>query len=76
MSDPTPAPKLQTFYVYAPDKKEDGVLDKRFSVRSQHLERISGLISSKVIRLSRHHLNFVTSPADLDPRFWGRATRS
>jgi uncharacterized protein YciI len=53
MSEPNPAaPKLQTFYVYAPDKKEAGVLDKRFSVRPQHLERMSGLISSKVIRQS------------------------
>ncbi|TEB37486.1 hypothetical protein FA13DRAFT_1786612 [Coprinellus micaceus] len=69
MSEPNPAaPKLQTFYVYAPDKKEAGVLDKRFSVRPQHLERMSGLISSKVIRFGGVLLDPEDQPTEADPR--------
>lgn len=69
MSDATPdQPKLQTFYVYAPDKKEEGILDKRLSVRSQHLERISSLIASKAIRFGGVLLDPEAKPTEADPR--------
>lgn len=38
------------FLVYAPDKTEEGTLDKRLSVRSKHLETATANHSSGLVR--------------------------
>jgi len=36
----------QKFVVYAPDKTDEGAMDRRYAVRPQHLETAKPLISS------------------------------
>jgi uncharacterized protein YciI len=43
-------PALHTFFVYAPDKLEEGTFEKRLAVREQHLTVARQNISEKVIR--------------------------
>jgi hypothetical protein len=38
------------FFVYAPDKTEEGTLAKRYNVRPQHLEKLQPLIDSGTVR--------------------------
>jgi len=42
--------KKHNFYVFAPDKAEEGTLAKRYNVRPQHLEKLQPLIDSGIIR--------------------------
>lgn len=46
----TQTPTLYRFFVYAPDKTEEGTLARRFSARPSHLEAIQGKIASGVVR--------------------------
>lgn len=41
---------LQRFFVYAPDKTEDGTFEKRLSVRPEHVEMAKKNIADGVIR--------------------------
>ncbi|KAG9220939.1 hypothetical protein CCMSSC00406_0002461 [Pleurotus cornucopiae] len=42
---------LQRFFVYAPDKTEDGTFEKRLSVRPEHVEMAKKNIADGVIRV-------------------------
>ncbi|KXN90142.1 hypothetical protein AN958_04632 [Leucoagaricus sp. SymC.cos] len=50
MSSATAAPR-QRFLVYAPDKTEEGTLEKRLSVRSQHLESAKAKFTTGLVRV-------------------------
>ncbi|KAF4567782.1 hypothetical protein EYR40_006790 [Pleurotus pulmonarius] len=43
--------ELQRFFVYAPDKTEDGTFEKRLSVRPEHVEMAKKNIAEGVIRV-------------------------
>ena len=43
-------PTLNNFFVYAPDKTEEGTLALRFSVRSSHLESMQDKVAKGVVR--------------------------
>ncbi|KAF9497321.1 hypothetical protein BDN71DRAFT_1467774 [Pleurotus eryngii] len=42
---------LQRFFVYAPDKTEDGTFEKRLSVRPEHVEMAKKNIADGIIRV-------------------------
>ncbi|KAK2467843.1 hypothetical protein APHAL10511_000138 [Amanita phalloides] len=43
---------MPKFFVYAPDRTDPGTLDKRYEVRSRHLEGINPLIASGVVQVA------------------------
>ncbi|TFK25552.1 hypothetical protein FA15DRAFT_668438 [Coprinopsis marcescibilis] len=65
VSQPT---TLRSFFVYAPDGKEEGALELRYSVRPQHLAGIQPLIDSKTIRFGGILLDDKNQPTEADPR--------
>lgn len=50
-NESTITPVLHKFVVYAPDKAEEGTLERRLSVRAQHLENAQPLISAGIISM-------------------------
>ncbi|EAU91564.1 hypothetical protein CC1G_02053 [Coprinopsis cinerea okayama7 len=59
---------LKTFFVYAPDGKGEGALEKRYSVRPQHLAAMQPLLASKVVRFGGILLDDKNQPTEEDPR--------
>ncbi|KAJ7698617.1 hypothetical protein B0H17DRAFT_1196720 [Mycena rosella] len=45
------APGLPRFFVYAPDKTDPDVFDRRLSVRAKHLENAAKAMNAGVIRV-------------------------
>ncbi|KAJ3727122.1 hypothetical protein EV361DRAFT_501977 [Lentinula raphanica] len=44
-------PVLPKFFVYAPDKTEEGTFAKRMSVRNEHLARMKTILGEGTIRI-------------------------
>ncbi|KIL68881.1 hypothetical protein M378DRAFT_71095 [Amanita muscaria Koide BX008] len=44
--------KLPKFFVYAPDRTDSTTLDKRYEVRSEHLQKIKPKIDSGVVQVA------------------------
>lgn len=44
------APPRHRFFVYAPDRTEEGTLDKRLSVRPKHLETAMANFNGGLVR--------------------------
>jgi hypothetical protein len=73
-SSPTNLPTKRLFAVYAPDCTDPGALDRRYSVREEHLKNMvrlhgSGIVSKCILlqyRPSDHNSIFFSR------RIWGR----
>jgi hypothetical protein len=51
MSDrPSPARSRQLFFIWAPDKADEGTFERRLSVRNDHLESAKAHVSDGFIR--------------------------
>ena len=50
----------QRWIVYAPDRTEEGTLEKRLSVRSKHIEGATANFGSGIVRMSLDFLKLVS----------------
>jgi len=67
------SPTKHLFAVHAPDYTDPGVLDRRFSVREEHLKGMDGMLDSGIMSmfiLLWYSLVHMTIPTFL-PRIWG-----
>lgn len=67
------SPTKHLFAVYAPDYTDPGVLDRRFSVREEHLKGMDGMLDNGIMSmfiLLWYSLVHMTIPTFL-PRIWG-----
>jgi len=55
------APTRQRFFVYAPDKTDEGILQLRLSVREKHLVGVKAAIADGTIRVG----GFFTTPESI-----------